>query len=88
MKCAICLDEIYMPYYKSSSCNCNIYYHLSCIEKWYNINKSCIICKKKDNFSLKKLRTIHNKIYEFLFNIFLIILLLLISYIYMKYMEI
>ena len=85
MKCAICFEEIYMPYYKSPSCNCNIYYHLNCIEKWYNINKSCIICKKKDEFSLNKLRKIHNKIYEFTFNVFLIILLLLLFFIIYLY---
>ncbi len=77
MKCGICFDEIYMPAYKSS-CNCKIYYHLDCIQKWYKFKKKkCIICKKKDISSLKNLENLHNKIYNFVFNILILIIILI-----------
>jgi len=84
MKCAICFEEIFLPYYKSSSCECKIYYHLNCIEKWHKISKTCVICKKIDNSSLNNLRKIHNKIYELI--VFVIIFLLIILLVFVKIM--
>lgn len=85
MKCAICFEEIFLPYYKSSSCECKIYYHLNCIEKWHKISKTCVICKKKiDNSSLNNVRKIHNKIYELI--VFVIIFLIIILSFFVKIM--
>ena len=47
MMCNICLDNIYIYYYKSK-CKCNLYYHYECIEEWYKYKKICIYCKKGD----------------------------------------
>ena len=66
MRCGICLDEIYLPYFKNNKCKCKIYYHLKCIQKWHSLKKGCIICKK-DISSFKNIIKIHNRIYNCLF---------------------
>ena len=54
--CGICQEDIYIYYYKSKQCNCNIRYHLDCIIEWHKINKTCIYCKQKMNIDLNKIK--------------------------------
>ena len=83
MQCAICFDNIYFPYFKNN-CECKVYYHLECIDEWYKIKNRCIICKKKYNKkNLKKLKNIHNKIYQFFFNLILISSIIILFFFYM-----
>lgn len=72
MKCGICFDEIYLPYFKNNNCNCKIYYHLKCIQKWHSLEKGCIICKKNIS-SFKNIIRFHNRIYNFFIFIFCLI---------------
>ena len=65
--CGICHEDIYIYYYKSKECECNVRYHLDCIIQWHKINKTCIYCKKKVNIDLEKIK---NKYIE---NIFILI---------------
>ena len=85
MKCSICFDDIYLPYFKNN-CNCKVYYHLECINEWCKIKNRCILCKKKyDKKKLKKLKIIHNRIYQFFFNLMLISSILLIFILYLGF---
>lgn len=77
-KCPICLDNIYIFYYKPK-CKCKIKYHFSCIKEWYKIKKKCIICKKIDNTNISSIESQINKFYQFIFYL-LIILLITIFY--------
>ena len=79
--CPICLENIYILYYKSKQCKCNIRYHLSCVNKWYKINNICIYCKKKDNKNNIDIDGIINKYIE-LFIIFINFIIFFILYIY------
>lgn len=54
LKCGICHENIYLYYYKSDKCECNVRYHISCAIKWHKINKICIYCKKKTTINLEK----------------------------------
>ena len=47
MNCGICLQPLFIFYYKGK-CNCNVRYHYECILKWYKIKKRCIYCGKCD----------------------------------------
>jgi len=46
--CGICQEDIYIYYYKSKECECNVRYHIDCIIEWHKINKKCIYCKKRE----------------------------------------
>ena len=63
--------KIYIYYYKSKECDCNVRYHLDCIIKWHKINKKCIYCKKKVNIDLEKIK---NKYIENIFTLISIII--------------
>ena len=63
MKCEICYENIHIFYYKSP-CKCNIYYHNDCIIEWYNKNKSCIQCRKKDTIKITDIYKKQNKLLE------------------------
>jgi len=54
--CGICHEDIYIYYYKSNKCKCNVRYHINCIIKWHKINKSCIYCKKNVDINLRKIK--------------------------------
>lgn len=69
--CGICHEDIYIYYYKSKECDCNVRYHLDCIIKWHKINKKCIYCKKKVNIDLEKIK---NKYIENIFTLISIII--------------
>ena len=69
--CGICHKDIYIYYYKSKECDCNVRYHLDCIIKWHKINKKCIYCKKKVNIDLEKIK---NKYIENIFTLISIII--------------
>ena len=73
--CPICLDKIYIFYYKCK-CNCKAQYHLDCINTWFEKKQYCPICKKPDLTNTNKFI---NKIYKFYEAclIFLILILLL-----------
>ena len=45
--CSICLSEIYNPVYPKY-CECKTSFHKKCLEKCYEINKICPICRKKN----------------------------------------
>lgn len=80
--CPICLSNIYIIYYKSKSCNCNIRYHLDCVYKWYKINNICIYCKKRDKNTYKNIQIKINKKLEIIvFFLNLIIIFILLIYI-------
>lgn len=78
--CGICHEDIYLYYYKSNKCKCNVRYHLSCIIDWYKINNVCIYCKNIDNTDVNKIR---NKFYEIF--ILLISIIIIILYYYIIY---
>ena len=59
--CPICLDNIYIFYYKSNNCNCNLRFHYNCIINWYKYNSCCILCKTEDKTNVLKKK---NKDYE------------------------
>jgi len=43
--CSICLNEIDTPVYPKY-CECNVPFHYLCLEKCYETNKRCPICRK------------------------------------------
>ena len=56
IECIICLENknnneynirlnLNNDYYKT--CNCNVYIHISCLNKWYLMTKSCPICRNE-----------------------------------------
>ena len=73
--CGICHEDIYIYYYKSKECECNVRFHIDCIIKWHKINKKCIYCKKNVNIDLRKIK---NKYWEKI--IFLISFIFIILY--------
>jgi len=75
--CGICQEDIYLYYYKSNKCNCNIRYHISCAIKWHKINKVCIYCKTKDNINLQKKNNRYWEHIIVLINILVIIFIVL-----------
>ncbi len=42
--CSICLENIQRPAKLNLHCECKYYVHYSCYNKWWKINKNCIIC--------------------------------------------
>ena len=70
--CGICQEDIYIYYYKSKQCDCNVRYHLDCIIEWYKINKTCIYCKQKMNIDLNKIKN------RYIDNIIILIIILII----------
>ena len=47
MNCNICMEEIKNEFVVTN-CNCSdIVYHKKCLEKWFNISKTCPFCKKE-----------------------------------------
>ena len=78
MNCGICLQPIYLIYHKSN-CKCRCYYHIDCVISWYNINNSCIYCKKKDNININYLIKKQNKFYQ-LISYFIILSILFIFF--------
>lgn len=79
--CPICLEKIYLLYYKSKKCKCNVRYHLSCINEWYKIDNVCLYCKKKDTNTTIDITRIINKYIELLV-IFMNFIIFFILYIY------
>ena len=79
--CPICLENIFILYYKSNNCNCNIRHHLSCICNWYKISNVCIYCNKKDKKNYRDIQKIINK-YNEIFIIFINFIIFFILYIY------
>lgn len=80
--CYICLETCKKP--GTLDCGCDYSVHKKCFEKWYRINKTCIICHEKCN-SIKKHGTvilksnipnINQNGYEGLFFLFYFILFL------------
>jgi hypothetical protein len=67
--CLICLETCETPGTLDLNCDCNYIVHKDCFDKWYRINKKCIICHKKCN-SIKKHDTIILKHYP-QFNIYI-----------------
>lgn len=50
MICIICLEEIKtIKSIKKLKCNCKIFYHQDCIDKWLTIKNSCPQCNKTFN---------------------------------------
>lgn len=45
MKCTICYERIKDNSIKLD-CQCNYYYHKTCIEKWKNRSNTCPLCRK------------------------------------------
>lgn len=81
--CAICYQPIYYFYYQSN-CNCKLYYHLECINQWYQFNRSCIQCRKKDtstNQQINKKLNIVLELFFLLMSCILIIILFIYNYI-------
>ena len=72
LKCGICQEDIYIYYYKSKQCDCNVRYHLDCIIEWHKINKTCIYCKKKVNIDLNKIKN------RYIENIIILIIIIII----------
>ena len=70
--CGICQEDIYIYYYKSKQCDCNVRYHLDCIIEWHKINKTCIYCKQKMNIDLNKIKN------RYIENIIILIIILII----------
>jgi len=47
MNCNICMEEIKNEFVLTN-CNCSdIVYHKKCLDKWFNISKTCHFCKKE-----------------------------------------
>jgi len=55
--CYICLETCKKPGTLDLNCDCNYSVHKKCFDKWYRINKTCIICHEKCN-SIKKHGTV------------------------------
>ena len=58
MHCSICLNNINTTDFVKT--NCSHIFHLSCLNTWLRINKSCPNCRNRDMkrvFILKKLKT-------------------------------
>lgn len=79
--CPICLENIYLLYYKSKRCKCNVRYHLSCINEWYKIDNVCLYCKKRDTNTTTDITGMINKNIELLV-IFMNFIIFFILYIY------
>lgn len=76
-QCSICLDNIYPANYTIS---CGHTFHKSCIKKWFSINDTCPVCRKKvvNQFMVK---TKNNWIFhKFSFVVFLDNRLLILDY--------
>lgn len=64
--CSICLESVRKHADLNLNCQCKYYVHYSCYNKWWKINKSCIICHEiafKPNSSNKTLRNRNKKKY-------------------------
>lgn len=67
--CSICLESVTKYADLNLNCQCKYYVHYSCYNKWWKINKSCIICHEiafkpsKPNSSNKTLRHRNKKKY-------------------------
>jgi len=72
--CGICHEDLYIYYYKSNKCECNVRYHINCIIKWHKINNVCIYCKKKININLEKIK---NRYLEHLIVLIIIIIIII-----------
>ena len=47
MNCNICMEKIKNEFV-TTNCNCtDIVYHKKCLDKWFNISKTCPFCKKE-----------------------------------------
>ena len=47
MNCNICMEEIKNEFVLTN-CNCSdIVYHKKCLDKWFNISKTCPFCKNE-----------------------------------------
>ena len=56
MNCNICMEEIKNEFVVTN-CNCpDIVYHKKCLEKWFNISKTCPFCKKEYKLAPYKLK--------------------------------
>ncbi len=42
--CSICLEPVCRPAKLNLNCDCKYYVHYKCYNKWWKINKNCIIC--------------------------------------------
>ena len=82
--CGICHEDIYIYYYKSNQCKCNVRYHYDCIIEWHKINKTCIYCKQKVNIDLNKIKNRYIEKLIIFINIIFIILFLLYYINYIK----
>jgi len=78
--CGICHEDIYIYYYKSKECECNVRYHIDCIIKWHKINKKCIYCKKNVDIDLRKIKNRYGE--HLIVLISIIILYFVLFYIY------
>ncbi len=67
-ECSICLNQI-----KPCSCfflDCEHAFHFDCIEKWYNLDETCPLCRcsikhsPRDTISLKRKALLHITILE------------------------
>ena len=47
--CFICLETCKKPGVLDLNCECDYIVHKKCFDKWYMIQKNCIICHKKCN---------------------------------------
>ena len=56
--------------YYQKNCNCDVWIHKKCLDCWYNIKKSCPICR----ISINKNSNMLVKIYKTNYNLFLLII--------------